>query len=178
METQGKYTGLQLSQATETLDCTHAVMTALETNPTLVLPWAPDSPQCIEAKTLHEHQKYHQLLDEIKQHAVSHQFKIEKMGLPKTGEILLSDHPTSTSWSETDYKTHQNIGSLVAQWGKTLHSTLEKYNTLAASMKPLKPKMTWVNVTSLDFISDIVILHGHEDICDKPWAQPLIHNAM
>ena len=49
---------------------------------------------------------------------------------------------------------------------------------LAASMKPPKPKLAWVNVTSLDFISDIVILHGCEDIHDKPWAQPLICNAM
>jgi len=66
METQGKYTGLQLSQATETLDHACAVMTALETNPTLVLPWMPDSPQCTEAITLCEHQNYHHLLDEIK----------------------------------------------------------------------------------------------------------------
>ncbi len=103
--TQGNYTSIQLSQATKTLESAHAAMTVLETNPILALPWVPDSPQHIEAKTLHGHQKYHQLLDEIKQCAVSCQFEIEKMGLSKTGEILLSDHPTSTSWSETDYKT-------------------------------------------------------------------------
>src|SRR5260370_36057366 len=34
------------------------------------------------------------------------------------------------------------IGSLVAQWGKTLPSTLEKLNTFAASMDPPKPKLT------------------------------------
>ena len=45
-------------------------------------------------------------------------------------------------------------------------------------MNPPKPKLTWVNVTSLDFISDIVILRGREDIRDKPWAQPLFRNAI
>src|SRR5260221_14710463 len=69
---------------------------------------------------------------------------------------------------DPDYKTCQNITSLVAKWGKTLHTTLKKYNTLAVSMNPPKPKLAWVNITSLDFISNIVILHGCEDIRDKP----------
>ena len=91
--TQRRYTALQLSQATEALDSAHAAMAALEANSSLTLPWTPDSPQCMEAMTLCQHQDYHHLLDEIEQCAVSHQFEIEKMGLPKTGEILVSDYP-------------------------------------------------------------------------------------
>ncbi len=93
---------LQLSQATKALDSACAAMAALEANSSLTLPWTPDSPQHMEAMTLCQHQDYHHLLDEIEQCAVSHQFEIEKMGLPKTGEILVSDYPyvpTSTlSW--------------------------------------------------------------------------------
>ncbi|KAF8331052.1 uncharacterized protein EI90DRAFT_2857953, partial [Cantharellus anzutake] len=112
---------------------------------------------------------YHHLLDEIEHRTVSHQFEIEKMGLPKTGKFL---------YLIINYKARQQIASLVAKQGKTLHTTLEKYNTLAASMNPPKLRLTWEDVTSLDFISDIVILHGCGDICDKPWAQLLFRNAM
>ena len=89
VRSQGNYTSLQLSQAAEALNNAHATMAALETDPTLALLWTPDSHQYMEAVTLHQHQDYHCLLNEIEQHAISCQFEIKKMGLPKTGESLI-----------------------------------------------------------------------------------------
>ena len=86
---------------------------------------------------------------------------------------------TGTRLSALDYKACQQIASLVSRHGKTLHTTLEKYNKLAATMNLVpKLRLTWPNVTSLDFIANIVILCGCDDIWGKPWAQPLFHNAM
>ncbi len=67
--------------------------------------------------------------------------------------------------------------SLVAKHGKMLSSTLEKYNSLAAAMDPPKPRLSWDDVTSLEFVSDIVILWGHDDVCQKPWAKPHLHDT-
>ncbi len=44
-------------------------------------------------------------------------------------------------------------------------------------MKPSKPKLTWKEVTDLDFISDIMMLQGHEDMHEKPWVKPIFCNA-
>jgi len=44
-----------------------------------------NSPEQQEAIILQEEWEYHRLLDELELHAVSHQFEIEKLGLPKTG---------------------------------------------------------------------------------------------
>ncbi len=49
------------------------------------VPWMLNSPEQQEAIILQEEWEYHRLLDELELHAVSHQFEIEKLGLPKTG---------------------------------------------------------------------------------------------
>ena len=58
------------------------------------------------------------------------------------------------------YKARQQTLTLVSRWGKTWQSTIDKYNALAVLMNPPKPKLTWKEVTDLDFISDIVMLQG------------------
>ncbi|KAF8333472.1 uncharacterized protein EI90DRAFT_2916234, partial [Cantharellus anzutake] len=98
---------------------------------------------------------YNHLLDELEYRAISHQFEVEKMGLPRT-----------------DYKARQQILTLVVKWGKTLNLTLEKYNKLASTIDPPKPTLSWGDVTSLEFVSDIVILRGHDDV-----VKPLLHKA-
>ena len=67
--------------------------------------------------------------------------------------------------------------SLVVKHGKTLSSTLEKYNSLAATMDPPKPRLSWDDVTSLEFVSDIMILWGCDDVHQKPWVKPHLHDA-
>ncbi len=56
-------------------------------------------------------------------------------------------------------------------------TVLKPYNKLAITMDPLKPELSWDNITSLDFISDIVLLWGHDDVCQKQWAKPLFHTT-
>ncbi|KAF8322986.1 uncharacterized protein EI90DRAFT_2936089 [Cantharellus anzutake] len=72
------------------------------------------------------------------------------------------------SFIHVDYKAQQQISALVAKRGKSLDSVLQKYNNLAASMDPPKPALTWQDVTDLNFLSDIVLLRGQEDIREKP----------
>ena len=57
-----------------------------------------------------------------------------------------------------DYKSYQHISKLVSKHGKTLHSTLEKYNTVAKSMIPLKLLLTWDEIMDLEFLSHIKTL--------------------
>ncbi|KAF8315762.1 uncharacterized protein EI90DRAFT_2946067, partial [Cantharellus anzutake] len=76
------------------------------------------------------------------------------------------------------YKAQQQISALVTKRGKSLQSTLQKYNTLVATMNPPKPSLTWTQVTDLNFLSNIVILWGREDMQEKPWFKHHFRDAM
>src|SRR5260370_9894182 len=67
---------------------------------------------------------------------------------------------------------------LVARQGKSLQSNIDKYNKLVASMNPPKPSLMWKDIMNLNFLSNIVLLHSHEDIWEKPWFKPHFHEAM
>src|SRR5260370_35101079 len=63
------------------------------------------------------------------------------------------------------------MSTLVSQWGKTMHTMLEKYNALARSTFPPKPVLTWDQVTQLNFLTHIETLRGHDDVCTKDWTK-------
>ncbi|KAF8311412.1 uncharacterized protein EI90DRAFT_2953931, partial [Cantharellus anzutake] len=152
--------GQHVAQAIDTLETARSAVMAIEARSLFILPWTSDSPQHLEAIVLRQQRDYHHILDELEQRAISRQLELEKIGLPKT-----------------DYKTRQHISTLVAKRGKSLQSTLQKYNTLAASLNPPKPSLTWQDVTDLHFLSDIILLRGREDIRDKRWFQRHFRDA-
>ena len=81
------YQALCLQQKVEDARC---IVSALEVTSSLGLPWVPDSPQHQEAIQLRSERKYHRLLDDLEHCAISHQFELEKRGLPRTGEWLIT----------------------------------------------------------------------------------------
>ncbi len=137
-----------------------------------------NSPEWQEAIILWEEQEYHHLLNELELCAVSCQFEIEKLGLPKIG---MSTCPPSFklwgTWLPLDHKSQQQISRLVSKCGKTLHSTLEKYNAMAKSMIPPKPLLTWDEVTDLEFLLHIETLQSWDDIQMKEWTKQPFHDA-
>ena len=135
------------------------------------LPWLPSSPQRQEAIQLRNERKYHRLLDDLEHSAVSRQFELEKMGLPRTGEYLITVYRNDIDFPILDYKTRQCISQLIGKRGKTLHSTLQKYNNIAAAMIPPKPPLTWDAITHSDFPSMVELLRGRDDIHSHKWAQ-------
>ncbi|KAF8339940.1 uncharacterized protein EI90DRAFT_3012844 [Cantharellus anzutake] len=144
----------QASRAQRKVEDARCIVSALEATSSLTLPWLANSPQRQEAIQLRNERKYHRLLDDLEHRAISRQFELEKMGLPKT-----------------DYKTRQRISQLIGKWSRTLHSTLEKYNTAAAAMIPPKPSLTWDDITHPDFPSTVELLRGRDDIRSCEWSQ-------
>ncbi|KAF8309317.1 uncharacterized protein EI90DRAFT_3140792 [Cantharellus anzutake] len=144
----------QASRAQRKVEDARCIVSALEATSSLTLPWLANSPQRQEAIQLRNERKYHRLLDDLEHRAISRQFELEKMGLPKT-----------------DYKTRQRISQLIGKRSRTLHSTLEKYNTAAAAMIPPKPSLTWDDITHPDFPSTVELLRGRDDIRSCEWAQ-------
>ncbi|KAF8335339.1 uncharacterized protein EI90DRAFT_3152974 [Cantharellus anzutake] len=144
----------QAQRARRKVDEARCIVSALEATSFFTLPWHADSSQRQEAIRLRNQRKYHRLLDDLEHRVISRQFELEKMGLPKT-----------------DYKTRRRISELVGKRGKTLHSTLDKYNNAATSMIPPKPSLTWDDVTHPDFLSMVELLRGHDDIHSHEWAQ-------
>jgi len=61
------------------------IIKALEETNNFTIPWMPNSAEQQGAIILWGEWEYHHLLDELEFHVVSHQFEIEKLGLPKTG---------------------------------------------------------------------------------------------
>jgi len=164
LTTSTQHAGWHLQEVNEAVENACAMVMALEgaiaNMLSLTLPWMADSPHHLKAIALHQQRDYHQLLDELEYHAISCQFEVEKMGLPRTGILHAAPFATllTTPVIPIDYKARQQIVSLVSRHGKTLQSMINKYNALAVSMNPPKPKLTWKEVTDLDFISDIVML--------------------
>ena len=74
--------------ATQAVKNTQLIVGALEANGLLELPWTIHSSQRCEAMLLHQEQRYHQLLDNLEYQVISQQFKIEKLGLLKTGMMF------------------------------------------------------------------------------------------
>ncbi|KAF8329680.1 uncharacterized protein EI90DRAFT_3017014 [Cantharellus anzutake] len=60
---------------------------------------------------------------------------------------------------------------LVGKRSRMLHSTLEKYDTTGTAMIPLKPSLTWDDITHPDFPSAVELLWGHDDIRSCEWMQ-------
>ena len=83
-----------------------------------------------------------------------------------------------SSLGYVDYKTRQRISSLVGKRGKTLQKTLQKYNEMVTAMSLGRPSLRWEDVTKLDFIAEVDILRGREDIREKPWTQELSRKAL
>ncbi|KAF8325410.1 uncharacterized protein EI90DRAFT_3128756 [Cantharellus anzutake] len=79
-----------LQEASEAVESAHFALSALSSTlpPSISYsqPWLPGSPEWLEAITLCQQREFNQLLDELEHHAISHQFEVEKMGLPKTGK--------------------------------------------------------------------------------------------
>ena len=45
-------------------------------------------------------------------------------------------------------------------------------------MDPPKPSLTWKDVTDLNFLADIILLCGCDNIWEKPWFKPHFRDAM
>ena len=144
MPSSVRHAGWHQQEANEAVENACSTVTALEgaiTNMlSLTLPWTADSPHCLEAIALHQQRNYNQLLDELECCTISCQFEVEKIGLPRTGILHAAPFATllTTPVIPIDYKACQQILSLVSRHGKTLQSTINKYNALAVSMKPPK----------------------------------------
>ena len=132
----------------------HCIVSTLEATLSFTLPWLPNSPQHQEAIQLHNERKYHCLLDDLEHSAISCQFELEKLGLPRTGKYFIMVCRNDVNFPILDYKTHQHVSQLIGKQGKALHSTLQKYDNVAAAMSSpwysssQLPKHSWAIVRS------------------------------
>jgi formyltetrahydrofolate hydrolase len=78
---------MQSFDAEENVAAARSIMTALGKLHSFKLPWKKESAEHNEAIMLRSQRNYHCLLDELEHRAISRHFEIEKLGLPKTGEL-------------------------------------------------------------------------------------------
>jgi hypothetical protein len=62
---------------------------------------------------------------------------------------------------------------------KAIQNPVKIYNAAALSLDPPCPTVDWSKASHYRFLEDFDLLQNtHQDICSKPWAQPVIRATM
>ena len=62
---------------------------------------------------------------------------------------------------------------------KAIRNAVKAYNAAAAQLDPPRPPINWEAVSHINFLEEFHLLHNsHQDIHEKPWSQPAIHELM
>jgi len=139
--------------------------------------WALDSPMCHEAfKAATEH-AYRRALDHLSHAVVQRILELHKMGLPGTCRFSQLLFTNLTSLCGLGYKQRKKISAGLKKRSRTVNTVLTEYNKQAARLGC--PELDFQQVVEYTFLSDFELLHHtFHDITQRPWANPLIRNAM
>lgn len=67
----------------------------------------------------------------------------------------------------------KQISKAISRRSKAIHTSLKKYNSLAMSQDPPRPKLNFADVVSYAMLADFDLLkHSRGDILNKPWSSP------
>ncbi|KAG6906459.1 hypothetical protein DXG01_013831 [Tephrocybe rancida] len=124
--------------------------------------WTPECEEWKAASVMVGRQRYQRCLDELEGLVVSHMFELTKMNMSQTG-----------------YKLRKHIGKALKVRSQAIRSTLERYNTAAALMSPLRPSLSWDQVVEYADLADFDLLCDcRQDVCERVWARPAARHAM
>jgi hypothetical protein len=82
-----------------------------------------------------------------------------------------------TSLHGLGYKQRRKISTALKKRSRAVNTVLNEYNKQAECLG--RPVLDFQQVIEYSFLSDFELLHHrHNNITQRPWANPLIHNAM
>lgn len=62
---------------------------------------------------------------------------------------------------------------------KAIHTAVRAYNAAVLALDPPHPTLDWLQISHFSFLEEFTLLNDTcNDIRDKPWGQPLIHEMM
>ncbi|KAG6372115.1 hypothetical protein JVT61DRAFT_8829 [Boletus reticuloceps] len=105
--------------------------------------------------------KYREALHEVERLVVMRLFELSKLSMSGTG-----------------YKMRQQISKGLQRRSAAIRKAINRYNTLAATISPPRPSVSWKDITKYTFLGEFDILcHSRVDIRDREWAKPAIREA-
>ena len=139
--------------------------------------WALNSPRYLEAfKAAAEH-AYRQALDHLSHAVVQRILELQKMGLAGTCRCSQPLVQILTSFYGLGYKQRKKISAGLKKRSRAVNTVLNEYNKQAKCLG--HPVLDFQQVVEYSFLSDFELLrHTHNDITQRPWANPLIRRAM
>ncbi|KAJ3519263.1 hypothetical protein NMY22_g13286 [Coprinellus aureogranulatus] len=149
-----------LRHAQESFDTALRAVQNIETKLNLAVRWTPECDEYKKARDLFNRRHYQRCLDELEGLVVSRIFELTKMNMAQTGDSLC-------------YKMRKHIASALQARSQAIRTSLKRYNSAAAALRPPAMKLTWDQVVEYAFLADFDLLRcTREDIRQRPWAQP------
>lgn len=139
--------------------------------------WTPDSPMYLEALKAAAEYAYRRALDRLSHAVVQRILELHKMNLSGTCRCSQPLLQVLTSFCGLGYKQRTKISTGLKKRSRAVNTVLNEYNKQAEYLG--RPVLDFREVVEYSFLSDFELLHSTgNDITQRPWADPLIRNAM
>ncbi|KAG2126851.1 uncharacterized protein EDB93DRAFT_1058871, partial [Suillus bovinus] len=100
---------------------------------------------------------YRTALDDLEHLVVMHLFELSKLSLSGTGAYLIFH---------------------LLQCSEAIQNALSWYNVQAAGLDPLRPQLSWKDITEYSFLGEFYLLHhSRTDIRNLDWTKPAHQEA-
>ncbi|KAF7372184.1 hypothetical protein MVEN_00077600 [Mycena venus] len=124
--------------------------------------WTPDSQEYQAGIVLTTEQRYHKALMEVERLVVQQLFELTKLGM-----------------SSLAYNLRDKIAKALKTWSEAIRHVITDYNEAAASLTPLRERLTFAEVIHMTSLAEFDILcDTQQDIRLLPWTQPARCEAM
>jgi hypothetical protein len=118
--------------------------------------WQSSDHQYIKTVKYMGERKYHCTLNHLQKLIIQQLFELNRLNLMGTG-----------------YQMCTHIIKSLNTHCKVIQNAVKAYN--ASALNPPGSTLNWEKASHYNFLENFELLHNtHQDICDKPWAKPLI----
>ncbi|KAI0652680.1 hypothetical protein C8Q79DRAFT_997654 [Trametes meyenii] len=146
----------------EKWDKTHRQVVALELKMGITIRWGPGTTEYMATLQYIAKRDYHVALEKLHRLVVQRLFELHSMNI-----------------SQTAYKVRTYIAKNLQRRSEAIRTAVKQYNTATQVLVPPRPALDWAKVMHYTFLDEFELLRDtRNDIRAKPWAQPLVHEAM
>ncbi|KIJ27126.1 hypothetical protein M422DRAFT_215978 [Sphaerobolus stellatus SS14] len=136
-------------------------ITDLENQLEITARWGAQHPKRLAVVEWMTKREYHAALDNLERLVVQRLFELTKLNMSSTGYGL---------------RTH--ISESLRRRSDAIRTAIVRYNKQAALVTPPRESIEWLTVVQYSFLAEFDLLcFSHNDIQQKPWANPAIREA-
>ncbi|KAJ7058287.1 hypothetical protein C8F01DRAFT_1220566 [Mycena amicta] len=152
---------IKLRHAREKIAQERDVIVELELDLDIIVPWTPTSQEWIQTMDTVRKHRYRKALDALELLVIQRLLELTKMNRSGTG-----------------YKMRKHIAKALQVRSKAIRTALERYNSAATAMVPVKPTLSWEQVVDYTFLSDFDLLRDENGLDGQRWAEPMFRFIM